>query len=85
LKNIEVSGLQVSDYRKRMPDLMRQCYSEIFKLYEAGKLSAPPTTTFGLDEAQAALISLRDRQTLGRAILIPAKNGANPVVYAIRE
>jgi len=78
LKNMEVSGLQVSDYRKRMPDLMRQCYSEIFKLYEAGKLIAPPTTTFGLDETQTALISLRDRQTLGRAILIPAKKGANP-------
>jgi NADPH2:quinone reductase len=78
LKNMEVSGLQVSDYRKRMPDLMRQCYSEIFKLYEAGKLSAPPTTTFGLDDAQNALIALRDRQTLGRAILIPARNGANP-------
>jgi NADPH2:quinone reductase len=80
LKNIEVSGLQVSDYRKRMPELMRHCYSEIFRLYEAGKLTAPPTTTFGLDEAEVALRSLRDRQTAGRIILIPAKSGTNPVI-----
>jgi len=79
LKNIEVSGLQVSDYRKRMPELMRECYSEIFRLYEAGKLSAPPTTTFGLDDVPAALVSLRDRQNAGRAVLIPTKDSANPL------
>ena len=39
VKNIEVSGLQVSDYRKRTPDLMAQCIREIFALFEAGKLS----------------------------------------------
>ena len=34
LKNIEVSGLQVSDYRKRRPDLMAQCIQEIFEMFE---------------------------------------------------
>ena len=43
LKNMEVSGLQVSDYRKRKPDLMRHCYAEIFRLFEEKKLHAPPT------------------------------------------
>ena len=41
VKNIEVSGLQVSDYRKRTPDLMRQCMREIFSWYEAGKYAPP--------------------------------------------
>lgn len=74
LKNIEVSGLQVSDYRKRTPDLMRHCYSEIFRLYEAGKLHAPPTTTFALDDAKDALRMLRDRQAAGRIVLLPAED-----------
>lgn len=74
LKNIEVSGLQVSDYRKRAPDLMRHCYSEIFRLYEAGKLHAPPTATFALDQATEALVMLRDRQSSGRIVLQPAHN-----------
>jgi NADPH2:quinone reductase len=32
LKNIEVSGLQVSDYRKRRPAQVPACYAEIFAL-----------------------------------------------------
>src|SRR4029077_17819433 len=38
VKNIEVSGLQVSDYRKRMPKQMQDCFAEVFALYAAGKL-----------------------------------------------
>jgi NADPH2:quinone reductase len=71
LKNIEVTGLQISDYRKRMPDLMRKCYSEIFRLFEAGKLHAPPTTTFALDRVKDALHRLRERQASGRIVLLP--------------
>ncbi len=44
VKNIEVSGLQVSDYRKRMPERMRECFNEIFALYEKG-LVKPPVTS----------------------------------------
>ena len=33
VKNIEVSGLQVSDYRKRMPEQMAACFAEVFALY----------------------------------------------------
>ena len=46
LKNIEVSGLQVSDYRKRTPDLMQECFSEIFSLYEAGGINQPQSPRF---------------------------------------
>ncbi len=75
LKNIEVSGLQVSDYRKRMPELMRHCYSEIFRLYDEGKLSAPPTTTLPLEQSGEGLAMLRDRRAAGRVVLLPAGNG----------
>jgi NADPH2:quinone reductase len=76
LKNIEVSGLQISDYRKRTPDLMRHCYAEIFRLFAAGKLHAPPITTFALDAAKDALCALRDRSISGRVVLLPVEASA---------
>lgn len=76
LKNIEVSGLQISDYRKRTPDLMRHCYAEIFRLFAAGKLHAPPITTFALDAAKDALCALRDRSISGRVVLLPFEASA---------
>ena len=69
LKNIEVSGLQVSDYRKRMPALMRECFQELFALYQAGKISPAPITRFPLQDYQAALTRLQSREAQGRIIL----------------
>lgn len=41
LKNIEVSGLQISDYRKKLPDLVAAGYAEIFEMCRSGRLPAP--------------------------------------------
>jgi NADPH2:quinone reductase len=71
LKNIEVSGVQVSDYRKRTPDKMAYCMAEIFRLYGEGKLSAAPSQTYPLESAAAALQALLDRTAPGRMILVP--------------
>src|SRR5205085_2041370 len=69
LKNIEISGLQVSDYRKRHPEQVAACFAEIFSLYEQGKLKPAPTTVFPLEQAGAALAAVRDRKIAGRAVL----------------
>src|ERR1700732_543872 len=61
VKNIEVSGLQVSDYRKRTPELMAQCMKEIFALFEAGKLKPAPTVTRPLEDFAQALQDVADR------------------------
>ncbi|MBX3453655.1 NADPH:quinone oxidoreductase family protein [Ferrovibrio sp.] len=71
VKNIEVSGLQISDYRKRMPDLVRQCFTEVFGFFEAGKIKAGPVDTFPLDRYGEALQGLVQRSLKGRAVLIP--------------
>ena len=71
LKNIEVSGLQVSDYRKRRPEQMAECVSEVFALYEAGKVKPAPTTTLPMAEFQEALSQIRDRRAAGRVVLTP--------------
>jgi NADPH2:quinone reductase len=52
LKNIEVSGLQVSDYRKRRPAQVAACYAEIFALYDQGKLQPDATMTFPLERGK---------------------------------
>ena len=69
LKNIEVSGLQVSDYRKQTPDLMQECFAEIFSLYDAGKIKPAPITRVPLEDYHSALIQVRDRTAHGRLIL----------------
>jgi NADPH2:quinone reductase len=69
LKNIEISGLQISDYRKRRPAQMAACFAEIFALHEAGKIKPAAATVFPLERAGKALAALRDRQIDGRAVL----------------
>lgn len=69
VKNIEVSGLQVSDYRKRMPGRMRECFDEIFALYEKGEVRPPVTSVRPLDGFAEALGEIRDRKAKERIVL----------------
>jgi NADPH:quinone reductase len=71
LKNIEVSGLQISDYRKRAPDRLKDCFDDIFSLYELGKLQPLPAQTFPLADFADALRRVRDRKADGRIVLLP--------------
>ena len=69
LKNIEVSGLQVSDYRKRTPDDMAHCIREIFRLYEDGALRPAAVTQHPLEDVVLALDALQSRRASGRLVL----------------
>ncbi|HEX6441089.1 MAG TPA: NADPH:quinone oxidoreductase family protein [Stellaceae bacterium] len=69
LKNIEISGLQISDYRKRRPEQVAACFAEIFGLYDMGKVKPAPVTIFPLEQAGEALATVRDRRIAGRAVL----------------
>lgn len=71
LKNIEVSGVQVSDYRKRTPEKMAHCMNEIFRLHGEGRLMPTPTRTYPLEGAADALRALQDRTASARLILQP--------------
>jgi NADPH2:quinone reductase len=73
VKNIEVSGLQISDYRKRRPDLVAECFRELFALFTTGRIKPPDTMTLPLERAAEGLVAVRDRTTRGRrVILLPA-------------
>jgi NADPH2:quinone reductase len=69
LKNIEVSGLQISDYRRRMPDQMAACFAELFALHTQGKLKPLPTKTYPLEQFATALREIKERQVRGRIVL----------------
>ncbi|MBU8543797.1 MULTISPECIES: NADPH:quinone oxidoreductase family protein [Roseomonadaceae] len=71
VKNIEVSGLQISDYRKRVPQDVAACFAEIFSLYERGLVKPAPATVMKLDDVAQALAMLRDRAVNGRIVLTP--------------
>ncbi len=69
VKNIEVSGMQVSDYRKRMPAEMQACFRDIFAWHAAGKLKPLPTKIYPLEQFAAALHEIKDRTQRGRVVL----------------
>ena len=73
VKNIEVSGLQLSDYHRRRPDLVAACYAEIFALHAAGKLPPLPIKTYPLEQFAAALHEVQDRKVRGRIVLTTGK------------
>ena len=70
VKNIEVTGLQISDYRKRRPERVAACYRELFGFYEAGAVRPPDTLCFPLHQAAAALAAVRDRSAGGRRVIL---------------
>ncbi len=71
VKNIEVSGLQISDYRKRKPEMLRACFDEVFRFFEQGCIKAGPVTTFPLERHADALQGLAERRLSGRVVLTP--------------
>ena len=74
LKNIEISGLQISDYRKRRPDMMADCYAGLFDLFAAGRLVPLEVETYPLERAIEAMAAVRDRRTRGRVVLAIRKS-----------
>jgi len=69
LKNVEISGLQISDYRKRRPAQVAACFAEIFSLHEEGTIRPAKAIAFPLGRAGEALAAVRDRRLAGRAVL----------------
>ena len=71
LKNIEISGLQISDYRKRAPELVARCFAEVFGLCTSGRVAPPPCEVFALDDWRKAYEKLAARESSRRLLLRP--------------
>jgi NADPH:quinone reductase len=73
LKNMEVSGLQISDYRKRRPDMLQDCYRDVFSFYERGLIDPGAVVEMPLSRFAEAMRMVEQRTTLDRVILTPQK------------
>jgi len=73
VKNIEISGMQISDYRKRRPSDMRACFAEIYRLHAEGKLKPLPTKAYPIERFAEALRDIKDRKVRGRIVLTMGK------------
>lgn len=73
VKNIEVSGMQISDYRKRRPSDMQACFADIYRLHAEGKLKPLPTKAYPIEQFAEALRDIKDRKVRGRVVLTMGK------------
>jgi NADPH:quinone reductase len=73
LKNIAISGVQVSDYRRRAPQQTAACWAELFALCEQGRIRPLPTTVLPLERAGDAFRAVRERTARGRIVLSPLR------------
>jgi len=69
VKNIEVSGMQISDYRKRRPTDMQAAFADIYRLHAEGKLKPLPTKAYPIEQFADALRDIKDRKVRGRIVL----------------
>lgn len=75
VRNIEVSGLQIGDYRKRRSDKTARCFDELFNLYQRGLIRPLPTVIMPISDVQRALAAIRDRTARGRIVLEQTRAG----------
>ncbi len=69
VKNIAAIGYTFEGLRVLYPEMVRRSMQELVQWYEAGDLKPHVSHTFALDDAQAALTTLRDRKSTGKVVL----------------
>jgi NADPH2:quinone reductase len=69
LKNIAVVGCYWGSHLEQHPEFLAQTQSELFALYEAGKIKPIVSQTWPLAEVATALRALADRKTYGKVVL----------------
>jgi NADPH2:quinone reductase len=69
VKNIEISGMQISDYRKRRPADMQACFEQIYAWHAQGKLKPLPVKVYPFEQFAEGMKDIRDRKQRGRVVL----------------
>ncbi|MBL27877.1 MAG: NADPH:quinone oxidoreductase [Rhodospirillaceae bacterium] len=69
VKNITVSGLQWSDYRDRDPAWVRRVQTDLFRLFEAGRIDPRVMATYPMEQAATALNLVKKGQVRGKVVL----------------
>lgn len=71
VKNITVSGLQWTDYRRRQPERVRAAQEQIFDLWRAGRLNPRISRRIPLSDFHVAFEALESGTARGKIILVP--------------
>lgn len=69
VKNMDLIGVQSSDYREREPESFREAQEELLGLLTHGKIGVQVTATYPLEAAAEALEEIRDSRVLGKVVL----------------
>jgi NADPH:quinone reductase len=69
VKNMDLIGLQSSDYREREPESFREAQEALLDLLARGKIGVRVTATYPLEAAAEALKEIREGRVRGKAVL----------------
>jgi NADPH2:quinone reductase len=69
VKNMDLIGVQSSDYREREPESFREAQEELLGLLTHGKIGVQVTATYPLEAAAEALEEIRDGRVRGKVVL----------------
>ncbi len=68
VKNITVTGLQISDYRDRDPETFSAVQQELFALHTAGKIKPPIVATYPMTQFREAFAHVK-RSAQGKVVM----------------
>jgi NADPH:quinone reductase len=71
VKNIELIGLQISDYRDRQPMKVREVQQALFGMYERGLIKPHVMERFPFEDHRRALTLVKERKAIGKIVLVP--------------
>lgn len=71
LKGCSIVGVFYGSWAAREPDRARQVVEELLDWTAAGRIDPPVYRTYTLEEAAQAIVDLRERRVLGKAIVVP--------------
>jgi len=69
VKNMDLIGVQSSDYREREPESFREAQEELLGLLTHGKIGVQVTATYPLEAAAEALEEIQDSRVRGKVVL----------------
>ncbi len=71
LKNIAVVGLHWGAYAVKQPEVVRETFDALARLYEQGKIAPVVYRCYPLEAVSEALEALGSRRTYGKLIITP--------------
>ena len=71
VKNYSIVGLHWGLYQTKMPELIRECHSQLTKLVAEGAIRPLVGERVGLEEVPGVLQRLADGDTVGRIVVTP--------------